>query len=49
MKTRTVQLSIICVAVTMLLSACNDWLDVKSSSELDRKDLFKNETGMPKL
>ncbi|WP_270575969.1 RagB/SusD family nutrient uptake outer membrane protein [Bacteroides cellulosilyticus] len=45
MKTRTVQLSIICVAVTMLLSACNDWLDVKSSSELDRKDLFKNETG----
>lgn len=29
----------------MSLTSCNDWLDVKPSSELDREDLFRNETG----
>lgn len=42
-----IAIKIATVAMTGLitLSSCNDWLDVKSSSELDRNDLFKNEYG----
>ena len=40
------KLSVIWFAVAAFLcTACQDWLDVSTSSELDRKDLFKSENG----
>lgn len=40
------KLSIFLIFVAALLNySCNDWFDVSSSTEMDRKDLFKNEQG----
>ena len=40
------RIKILLVAVTgLLFAACQNWLDVNASSELDREELFKNENG----
>lgn len=38
-------ISILPILILLLNTSCNNWLDVKSSTELDRDDLFSSENG----
>lgn len=40
-----IKIFIITIFLSGLFLSCNDWLDVRPTTELDRKDLFTSETG----